>query len=163
LTSPTGTNVILFGAVGGSGNNFTATNLDDEAGSVITAGFPPFTGSFKPTSLLSGFDDEDAQGTWTLSINDNIASDTGTLNSWSIEIEGYISLPEVWVDFDYTDAELGIETNPFNTIFEGLDTVQENGTIKFKSGSTTEIATITQDVTLELGTGSGTVILGDTP
>ncbi|HUS90309.1 MAG TPA: proprotein convertase P-domain-containing protein, partial [Phycisphaerae bacterium] len=87
LIGPTGVSVELFTDVGGSGNNFTNTTLDDEAADSITAGTAPFTGSFRPEGLLSGFDGLAANGTWTLSVTDDAGADQGTLNSWSLTIE----------------------------------------------------------------------------
>ena len=162
LTSPDNTAVTLFSAIGGSSDNFTNTTLDDEASTAISSNAAPFTGTFRPSSPLSVLDSEDALGTWTLSITDSATDDQGTLNGWSIEVTGEISLSTVWVDFGNTGTELGLETYPFNTIAEALDTVQTNGNIKFKAGSTVEIATINQDVTLTRGSGTGSVILGGT-
>jgi subtilisin family serine protease/subtilisin-like proprotein convertase family protein/PKD repeat protein len=86
LISPSGTRVELFTDVGGSGDNFTNTRLDDEAATPITAGTAPFEGAFQPEGLLSDFDGQNAQGTWTLEITDDSAQDSGTLNAWSLEI-----------------------------------------------------------------------------
>jgi subtilisin-like proprotein convertase family protein/subtilisin family serine protease len=88
LISPSGTRVELFSGVGGSGNNFTNTTLDDEAATSITNGTAPFTGSYRPVGLLSDFDGESPIGTWALEINDVLGLDMGTLNSWSLTLEG---------------------------------------------------------------------------
>ena len=90
LFSPDGTPVELFSNVGGSGDHFTATVLDDEAATSISAGSAPFTGAFQPEGSLAALNDLDAAGTWTLEISDNAKGDTGTLNSWSIEIATYL-------------------------------------------------------------------------
>ena len=71
LVSATGTRVQLFYQVGGSGNDFIGTTLDDEAATAITAGTAPFTGSFRPMGALSDVDGEDANGTWILEITDD--------------------------------------------------------------------------------------------
>ncbi len=86
LISPTGTRVQLFAGVGGSGDNFTNTTLDDEAAGSITTGTAPFGGSFKPQGLLSGVDGQSPNGTWQLEVNDTASGDVGTLNSWSLAI-----------------------------------------------------------------------------
>jgi subtilisin-like proprotein convertase family protein len=161
LVSPDATPVTLFSAIGGSGQNFTNTTLDDAAATTIASNSAPFTGTYRPSSPLSILNGEDALGTWTLSVTDSAGGDQGTLNSWSIEVTGTISLPTTWVDFGHSGTELGSETYPFNTIAEGLDTVQSNGTIKFKPGSSAETATINQDVTLTRESGSGSAFLGD--
>lgn len=86
LASPSGTEVELFTDVGSSGDNFTNTILDDEAATSITAGFAPFTGTFRPEGLLSAFDGEDPNGTWKLKVYDDLGGFVGTLNNWSLEI-----------------------------------------------------------------------------
>jgi len=64
LTSPAGTEVVLHNRDGGSADNIVKS-WD-----------------------LSAFDGENAQGTWSLSIDDNVAADTGTLNNWGLVISG---------------------------------------------------------------------------
>jgi subtilisin-like proprotein convertase family protein len=86
LISPNGTRVTLFNGAGSSGDNFTNTILDDEATTSIYSGSAPFSGRFRPEGSLSAFDGEDLNGTWTLEVYDVAAQDTGTLNSWSLEI-----------------------------------------------------------------------------
>lgn len=87
LVHPDGTRVQLFSAVGGSGDNFTNTILDDEASASITTGVAPFTGSFKPAGLLSTLINKSASGVWQLEIRDNASLDTGTLLNWSVIVE----------------------------------------------------------------------------
>ena len=84
LISPGGTRVELFTDVGGDGNNFTETILDDEAAATISAGSAPFTGRYRPESPLSVLDGTDAAGTWTLEISDDYGWDSGTLNRWAL-------------------------------------------------------------------------------
>lgn len=86
LVSPSGTEIELFTDVGGSSDNFINTTLDDEAATSITAGFAPFTGSFRPEGLLSNLDGENPNGTWQLKVYDDLEEFVGTLNNWSLEI-----------------------------------------------------------------------------
>lgn len=86
LISPAGVRVPLFAGVGGSGDNFVNTVLDDEASTAITAGVAPFTGSFRPTGSLALLDGVSANGTWTLEVTDTAGGDTGTLNNWRLDI-----------------------------------------------------------------------------
>lgn len=81
LTSPAGTVVTLVNRRGSGGDNFVNTTFDDEAGPAITAGAPPFTGSFRPESVLSAVDGEDIEGTWVFTITDHAATDNGTLQN----------------------------------------------------------------------------------
>jgi len=87
LVAPDGTQVELFTDVGGGGDNFESTILDDEAARPIIQGHAPFTGSYQPKGKLSDFDGRNAQGTWQLKITDTSSSDSGVLNSWSLLIE----------------------------------------------------------------------------
>jgi subtilisin-like proprotein convertase family protein len=87
LVGPSGTRVELFTDVGGSGDNFTNTVLDDAAATSITAGTAPFAGTYRPEGSLAAFAGTNANGTWRLEITDDVASvDGGTLNSWSLTI-----------------------------------------------------------------------------
>ncbi len=87
LVGPDGTRVNLFANVGGSGDNFTNTTLDDEAPIPITSGSPPFSGSYRPAQSLASFDGKRASGVWTLEITDTYPSgDNGQLNSWSLAL-----------------------------------------------------------------------------
>lgn len=86
ITSPSGTTVVLSEDNGGSGNNYTNTVFDDSGATSIVSGSAPFAGTFSPEGNLSDFIGEDPSGTWTLSIFDDFSGDTGTLNSFSIEV-----------------------------------------------------------------------------
>jgi subtilisin family serine protease/subtilisin-like proprotein convertase family protein len=87
LVAPDGTRVELFTDVGGAGDNFTQTRLDDEAPTAITAGTAPFTGRFRPEGSLATLDNKVITGTWTLEITDDAQTDTGTLDGWSLFID----------------------------------------------------------------------------
>jgi subtilisin-like proprotein convertase family protein/putative hemolysin len=88
LISPQGTRVELFTGVGGSGDNFASTTLDDECATAISSGTAPFTGCYRPEGTLSDFDGENSSGVWTLEVTDGYSQDTGTLQSWSLELCG---------------------------------------------------------------------------
>ncbi len=70
LYSPAGTPVTLHNRTDGGANDIVGTYGVD----------------LQPADSLSIFAGEQAQGTWTLAINDYGNGDTGTLNSWSLEI-----------------------------------------------------------------------------
>ncbi len=87
LVSPSGTQVHLFGGVGGQYNDFHNLTLSDNAARSITSiGFNdlPYSGTWQPQESLSKVFGEDAKGIWTLVISDTAAFDQGTLNSWSL-------------------------------------------------------------------------------
>ncbi len=90
LTSPAGnTNAIATDIGGGAGTTFTTWDVtfDDEA--AITPLFQVVSGMhYQPRvpMRLHWYDGENAGGTWTLNLLDDTATNTGTLNSWSITI-----------------------------------------------------------------------------
>jgi subtilisin-like proprotein convertase family protein len=88
VISPLGTEVELVDGEGASGDDFAGTLFDDEAANPIWAGDPPFSGVFRPEfDLLSAFDGESPDGTWTLRIEDDYPSeDDGVLNFWFLQI-----------------------------------------------------------------------------
>jgi subtilisin-like proprotein convertase family protein len=86
LRHPDGTLVELTSDNGSSGDNYTNTIFDDEAATSILGQAAPFTGTFKPEGLLSTLDGKPASGTWQLVVTDDEGQDTGTLNSWSLDI-----------------------------------------------------------------------------
>lgn len=87
LIAPDGTRIELFTDIGGTGDDFKGTVIDDDAILSITEGLPPFTGSYRSEqqSLLS-FYGTDITGIWTLEITDDSIQEIGTLNSWSLDI-----------------------------------------------------------------------------
>jgi subtilisin-like proprotein convertase family protein len=87
LIAPDGTRVELFTDVGGLGDNFSNTILDDEASVAITDGSAPFDGSYQPEGILGDFDSNSVTGIWTLEVKDDLATNSGTLNSWSLIIK----------------------------------------------------------------------------
>ncbi|MBE2228375.1 MAG: S8 family serine peptidase [Ignavibacteria bacterium] len=80
------TNVNIISGVGGSGDNFIGTVLNDSAATPIASGTAPFTGSFIPSSPLAPFVGQAVNGTWTLSISDGATGDTGLLKAWCLQI-----------------------------------------------------------------------------
>jgi filamentous hemagglutinin family protein len=79
LESPQGTKLSLFTGVGGDGDNFQDTLLNDEAPTSINQGETSFDGSFKPLGSLAGFDGENSNGDWTLTVTDTALADDGRL------------------------------------------------------------------------------------
>ncbi|MFL5734392.1 MAG: proprotein convertase P-domain-containing protein, partial [Chloroflexia bacterium] len=87
LTSPSNTTVVLINRVCGGQDNFSNITLDDSAATAIGSTCPPAAGtSYRPSSPLSGFNGQSANGTWTLTISDNAGADTGTLNAWALRV-----------------------------------------------------------------------------
>ncbi|KAA0251957.1 MAG: hypothetical protein EDX89_20710, partial [Acidobacteria bacterium] len=95
LVSPAGTVIPLVTSRGSSGDNFgtgandcsgTPTVFDDAAATAISAGTPPFAGSYRPESPLSGFDGQTVTGTWYLRATDTTNPDQGTVGCVQLEI-----------------------------------------------------------------------------
>jgi subtilisin-like proprotein convertase family protein len=72
--------------------NMTDCWFDDEAADSINGGHPPFTGFFRPQQALSRFDNLLIQGQWTLRVLDRFHADTGSVQSWGIEINPPVNL-----------------------------------------------------------------------
>jgi Secretion system C-terminal sorting domain len=72
--------------VGGSGDNFIGTILNDSASTPIASGTAPFTGSFRPSNPLTPFNGAFTSGYWTLVATDTAGGDTGLLKAWCLVI-----------------------------------------------------------------------------
>jgi hypothetical protein len=70
--------------VGGTGQNFIGTVMNDSASMPVNSGTAPFTGSFKPGSPLMQFNGQSVSGNWILKIYDRAAGSTGVLKAWSL-------------------------------------------------------------------------------
>ncbi len=99
LIAPDNTRVVLLEAIGGDGDDFTQTTLDDEASTAISAGAAPFAGSFRPIGSLAALDGKSPNGTWTLEITDVASPDEGALNSWSLTVVTALAPPSKRFDF----------------------------------------------------------------
>ncbi|WP_293889869.1 reprolysin-like metallopeptidase [Flavobacterium sp.] len=64
-------------------NNFNVTLNDGSPAFTCVASM---TGTFAPSSPLSAFNGRQSNGTWSLLVADYYNVDTGTLNSWSIQV-----------------------------------------------------------------------------
>lgn len=95
LISPDGVEVDLSSGNGGGANFGTAcapdanrTTFDDAAGTPITAGSPPFIGTFRPEGSLAGLLGGSANGNWRLRVSDNFGGSLGALRCWSLLLYG---------------------------------------------------------------------------
>jgi hypothetical protein len=124
LTHNGATPVNLFLNRGGSGDNIIGCTFNDSAANPISAGTPPFTGSFRPEQPLTAYNTQAPSGNWVVFMVDQFAGDLGFLKAWCIQFiftcpTGGVTTIEV--PFSYT---LGQNyPNPFNpttTIKYGL-------------------------------------------
>jgi len=99
LRAPNGQILELSTDNGGGGDNYTNTVFNDAAAINITAGTPPFTGTFRPegtltasacgttitptVTTLGGFTPSQ-NGVWQLVIKDDVGADVGAMINWSL-------------------------------------------------------------------------------
>jgi subtilisin-like proprotein convertase family protein len=95
LVAPDNTIVPLVTNRGAGGDNFgsgnndcsgTPTVFDDSAATAISAGAPPYAGSFRPESPLSAMNGKSVNGTWKVRFNDNANLDTGIIGCVTLDI-----------------------------------------------------------------------------
>jgi subtilisin-like proprotein convertase family protein len=86
LLPPASAAVTLANRRGSSGDNFTNTIFDDEAATPISAGAAPFTGAFRPETVLSTADNLSAAGAWRFKVVDQAGQDVGTIDGWSLAL-----------------------------------------------------------------------------
>lgn len=84
VAKPDGGSILVVNRVGGTGDNFVNTTLDNDASTNIADGSAPFTGSYRPLNPL--YTNVVANGTWRLWIWDWTTPDTGTLDSWTLTL-----------------------------------------------------------------------------
>ncbi len=91
LESPTGTVVTIMNVGCGTDNNIDLSLDDEAAGTWGCAGGGPVGGggTFQPSSALSAFDGENANGVWTLTVIDGFNGDGGSLNGWGLNFENF--------------------------------------------------------------------------
>ncbi len=78
---------MLINRRGSGGDNMTNTNFDDSAATAITAGTPPFTGSFRPETPLAALNGGSVNGNWTLLFQDHATGDQGTIQSVTLDVD----------------------------------------------------------------------------
>jgi subtilisin-like proprotein convertase family protein len=99
LTSPQGTTVSLMG-FNKNGANLRDTYIHDRAEKNIFSfnypfDFPPYTGTYMPfgSGKMDSFLGENPNGIWTITVKDLVASNTGSINQWSLYFNGEPVLP----------------------------------------------------------------------
>ena len=122
--------VRIINQVGGSGDNFIGTILDDEATTPIASGVAPFTGSFQPSSPLSVFDANLKDGYWRLHITDTVAGDSGFLRAWCVVLGILYSGGIQTVEIPNTFRLYQNYPNPFNPVTKIKFGLPKNDNIK---------------------------------
>lgn len=87
LISPSGTRVILSDNNGGSSDNFVNVTFSDSATTSITVASTPYANAtYAPQTAFAALAGESSGGVWQLEIADQVGTDSGTLNSWSLTV-----------------------------------------------------------------------------
>ncbi|MCC6477446.1 choice-of-anchor J domain-containing protein [bacterium] len=100
-----------------AGANMVNCRFDDEAATPFgyAAGGAPYTGSWQPAEDLEALDGFNADGTWTLRVEDTEAADVGTIDEFTVHV--------TFEGTDADDAPIGLPSsfafhgafpNPFN-------------------------------------------------
>lgn len=119
LTSPTGTVIEL--STGNPGVHYINTVFDQEATTSITSDMGPSTGNFIPEGDLSTLYNTSAQGTWTLTVVDNVVGVGGDLRNFSLNI--CAGVPLSVEDDDFNSNALSIFPNPNKGTFNITSTL----------------------------------------
>ncbi|MGH1364932.1 MAG: T9SS type A sorting domain-containing protein [Calditrichia bacterium] len=77
----------LVYSLSGNGGDFLNTIFDDSAGVSIEQGSAPFSGRFRPSGSLAGFEGSDPEGEWEIEIVNRGSDTTGVLQAWGLQLE----------------------------------------------------------------------------
>jgi subtilisin-like proprotein convertase family protein len=116
LTSPSGTQIKLFGNpcnTGATINDINAT-FDDSGVVTVCANNPGVSGTVLPLQSLSVFNGENPVGIWKLSVYDLFDQDGGKINSWSLNVCNLDKTPLSLVDNQFQDFSLSPVPNDGN-------------------------------------------------
>lgn len=86
LISPAGTSIELSTDNGGSGNHYNNVTFDDASTNTLPTGNTTLSGTYRPEGTLAGFNGENSNGNWTLSVTDDSFWNGGTINSITINL-----------------------------------------------------------------------------
>lgn len=85
LIAPDGTTAPLATVLGGGGDDYTNTCFNVYAPQAISAGAPPFTGTFSPMGQMGRVNNgQNGNGVWKIRVADVAAGDVGTMISFSL-------------------------------------------------------------------------------
>ncbi len=85
LIAPDGTTAPLATGLGGGGDDYTNTCFNVYAPLAISAGAPPFTGTFSPMGQMGRVNNgQNGNGVWKIRVADVAAQDVGTMISFSL-------------------------------------------------------------------------------
>src|SRR5262245_13895809 len=172
LQSPAGTIVTLTTDNGaGNDNVFNGTVWDDQAN---PAGQVPYTTNnglvtdhayvnltlaspLVPEEALAAFRGENPNGTWTITISDDLAGDGGSLDSWTLEISTLSAVPAETITSVTNSTPLAIPTGP--AVVSNTVVIGGAGTVTSKVTLTTNLThTFAADLDITLMSPTGIVV-----
>jgi subtilisin-like proprotein convertase family protein len=165
LTSPGGTVVAVSTDNGGALDNvFNGTTFDPDAPITVTDNvYVNLTTAvlLSPEGSFDNFLGQDPTGNWTLTVTDDLATDTGTLVSWGLAVTT-TTAPSVTGPSNFPGVGGPIADNaaatPVNTVFTA--SVSGVGTTLWDVDLSTFIAiTSSADIDMTLTSPSGTVVV----
>jgi len=128
-----GTTVALISRRGGNGQNFYGTVLNDSAATAIASGTAPFTGQFRPESVLGVYNGMNPNGYWTIKVVDAANIDVGILKAWCVVIQfstptGIIGTTEIPLKYSLAQNY----PNPFNPVTKINFAIPKQGLVTLK-------------------------------
>lgn len=116
ISSPAnpGTFVKLFNRSCGNTNGAINLKFSDGDGAINCTAGGVVLQNVGPSSPLSTFNGQNPQGNWTFRVYDNYSPDTGTINSWGIEI---CTTTYTLANTDFEFADFSLYPNPNNGDF----------------------------------------------
>jgi len=170
LEAPDGTIIPISSDNGSSGDNYTGTCFDMTAGTSITAGTAPFSGTYLPEGDLGlANNGQSANGVWSLCITDDAGGDSGTLNNWSITFGNNPATPPTPPTNDDPCNAIPLATTVSCTYNTGFTTygatssagVPAPGCGNYAGGDVWFSATVPPSGNIQVDTDDGTMLDGD--
>jgi subtilisin-like proprotein convertase family protein len=172
IQSPAGT-VVTLTTDNGAGDDdvFNGTVWDDDAN---PAGQVPYVTNnglvtdhayvnltlaspLVPEEAMAAFRGEDPNGTWTITISDDLAGDGGSLTSWDLEITTLPAAPTTATTSATNSTPLAIPTGP--AVVSNTVAVAGAGTTIHNIRLTTNLThTLAEDLDITLASPAGTVV-----
>lgn len=131
INHPDATQVFLVNRICASEDAFNIT-FSDGAGTIACTA-PTITGTYDPAAPLSALNGKAANGTYSLLLRDMYNGDTGTLNSWSIQVCSQVATLSTE---NFGLADFKIYPNPNNGAFN----------VQFSSDSSNDIKIGVHDI-----------------
>ena len=137
VKSPAGTEVTLINQICGGQDNIL-TNLDDEGSPYSSLPCPPVNNdNYQPLQALSAFDGQNINGTWTLTVQDVLNQDGGSLAAWGLEV-CYGNPPAILSAPTVTHPSCGVATGTIVVNASPAAAVEYsiNGGVSYQSSAT---------------------------